>query len=141
MKMMKKKVLCIEQNHSLGFVIKTVLSESFLVKVVPNAFDAMDELIREETDCIILALEKENKHSLNFLRHLRTSSLLKNIPAIVISDYEDSHLKEICQQSDISKIYKKPFDPLRLLDTVRNLCSTVDTSHVLFEKGKILNLN
>ena len=141
MKIMKKKVLCIEQNHSLGFVIKTVLSESFFVKVVPNAFDAMDELIKEETNCIILALEKENKQSLNFLQHLRSSSLLKNIPAIVISDYEDNQLREICDLNNISKIYKKPFDPLRLLETVRSLCSTVDTSQVLFEKQKMLNLN
>lgn len=141
MKMMKKKVLCIEQNHSLGFVIKTVLSESFLVKVVPNAFDAMDELIKDEMDCIILALEKENRQSLNFLQHLRSSSLLENIPAVVISDYEDQQLREICRLNNISKIYKKPFDPLRLLETVKNLCSTVDTSQVLFEKQKMLNLN
>src|SRR5574338_1527771 len=104
MKMMKKKVLCIEQNHSLGFVIKTVLSESFLVKVVPNAFDAMDELIKDEMDCIILALEKENRQSLNFLQHLRSSSLLENIPAVVISDYEDQQLREICRLNNISKI-------------------------------------
>ncbi|HRO73819.1 MAG TPA: response regulator [Saprospiraceae bacterium] len=138
---MKKKVLCIEQNHSLGFVIKTVLSESFLVKVVPNAFDAMDELIKDDTNCIILAVEKENKQSLNFLQHLRSSSLLKNTPVVVISDYDDNFLREICQQSNISKIYRKPFDPLRLLDTVQSLCSTVDTSQVLFENRKILNLN
>ncbi len=141
MKVMKKKVLCIEQNHSLGFVIKTVLSESFLVKVVPNAFDAMDELIKDDTNCIILAVEKENKQSLNFLQHLRSSSLLKNTPVVVISDYDDNFLREICQQSNISKIYRKPFDPLRLLDTVQSLCSTVDTSQVLFENRKILNLN
>ncbi len=138
---MKKKVLCIEQNHSLGFVIKTVLSESFLVKVVPNAFDAMDELIKEETDCIILALEKENVQSHSFLQHLRSSSLIKNMPTIVISDYEDNHLRNVCEQSNIAKMFKKPFDPLRLLDTVRNLCSTVDTSQVIFKKRKILNLN
>lgn len=141
MKVMKKKVLCIEQNHSLGFVIKTVLSESFLVKVVPNAFDAMDELIKDDTNCIILAVEKENKQSLNFLQHLRSSSLLKNTPVVVISDYDDNFLREICHQSNISKIYRKPFDPLRLLDTVQSLCSTVDTSQVLFENRKILNLN
>lgn len=141
MKEMKKKVLCIEQNHSLGFVIRTVLSESFFVQVVPNAFDAMNELINEDTDCIILALEKENVQSHSFLQHLRSSSLIKNIPTVVISDYEDNHLFNICKQSNIAKIFRKPFDPLRLLDTVRNLCITVDTSQVIFKKRKILNLN
>lgn len=141
MKEMKKKVLCIEQNHSLGFVIRTVLSESFSVKVVPNAFDAMDELISEDTDCIILAIEKENIQSHNFLQHLRSSSLIKNIPAIVISDYENNQLRNMCEQSNIAKIFKKPFDPLRLLDTVRNLCNSVDTSQVIFKKRKLLNLN
>ncbi len=141
MKMMKKKVLCIEQNYSLGFVIKTVLSESFNVINVPNAFDAMNELSQEEIDCIILSVEQKNVQSLELLKHLHSSSLLKDIPVVVISDYEDEKLKSACIKHNVSETFKKPFDPLKLLESIRVLCSPVDTTQILFKKRKVLNLN
>lgn len=141
MKEMRKKVLCIEQNYSLGFVIKTVLSEYFSVTVVPNAFDAMDELTQDTFDCIILSEEQQNKQSSQLLQHLRSSSLLKNIPVVVISDYEDENLKRNCRLSNVAEIFKKPFDPLKLLDSIHGLCEPVDTTQIIFRKRKILNLN
>lgn len=140
MKRMKKKVLVIEQNHSLGFVIRTVLNESFLVEIVSNAFDAMELLTQKEIDCIILGVEKEISQSQLFLQHLKSSSLLKDTPIVVITDQDVSFI-DFWEKMGVSKVFKKPFDPLKLLDYVQAICSPIDTTQIIFKKRKILNLN
>lgn len=137
---MKKKVLVIEQNHSLGFVIRTVLNESFLVEIVSNAFDAMELLSQKEIDCIILGIDKKNSQSHFFLQHLKSSSLLKDTPIVIITD-EELPFKDFWDKMGVSKVFKKPFDPLKLLAYVEAICEPIDTTQIIFRKRKILNLN
>lgn len=141
MKRMKKKVLVIEQNHSLGFVLKTVLNESFDTLVVSNPFDAMDAISQHEIACIVLGIDKRNGESHSFLQHLKSSSLLKNIPLVALTDMDAKVFKEIYGENDPLCIFPKPFDPLKVKETVTGLASTVDTTQIIFRKRKILNLN
>lgn len=138
---MKKRVLCVEQNYSLGFVVKTVLSNSFDVVLVYNIFDAMEKLQQHEYNCILLAIEKNNPLPAALLQHLRSSSLYKNIPVVVLSDHESENLVAMCNDFEIADFFKKPYNPLHLLDAVKSICQPVDTSQILFKRTKSINLN
>lgn len=138
---MRKKVLVIEQNFSLGFALKNILSDCFKVVVVPNAFDGMNELSQKRFECIILSVEHKTGRPNEFLCHLNSSSLLKNIPLIVICNCAYQEVKRNFEKDNVIEIFKKPFDPLRILNTVKGICNHVDTSQVLTKKNKLLNLN
>ncbi|MBW7840222.1 MAG: response regulator [Chitinophagaceae bacterium] len=138
---MKKKVLCIESNNSLGMVIKTVLSDSFRVSVVNNIFDAMDQLPCADFDCIVLSVEQRNMLPAALLHHLDSSAFFREIPVVMLSDYEDEQLSQIRDVYEVAAFFRKPFDPLRLADSVKSICYPVSTSEVLFKKRKFLNLN
>mgnify|MGYP001254016551 CR=1 FL=1 len=139
---MKKKVLVIEQNHSIGFVIKTVLSEAFKAIVTTNPFDAMDVLSQNnDILCIVLGIDKRSSQSHSFLQHLKSSSLLKNIPLIALTDIDEDTFREMYGENEISGVFKKPFDPLKVKQSIENLCHPVDTTQIVFRKRGILNLN
>lgn len=138
---MKKKVLVIEQNHSLGFVIKTVLNESFRTIVVSNPFDAMDMLSQHNIECIVLGIDKKNPDSHSFLQHLKSSSLLKNIPLVAITDMDEETFKDLYGENDVYHVFQKPFDPLKVREAVMSLCNPIDTTQVLFKRRRLLNLN
>lgn len=142
MKRMKKKVLCIERNNSLAFVLRTVLKNSFNTKVVSNALQAIDELHGDTpTDCIILSVEKQNFRNRALLQHFKTSSFLKDIPVIVLADLYDKELEALCEEYNVTEVFEKPFDPLKLLDTLEEQCCPSLDSQIIFKKRKILNLN
>lgn len=137
---MKKKVLVIEQNHSLGFVIKTVLNEAFKTIVVSNPFDAMDVLSQHDISCVVLGIDKKNPDCHSFLQHLKSSSLLKNIPLVALTDMDESSFREMYAQAEVCGVFKKPFDPLRVRAVVEDLCHPTETP-VLFRRRRLLNLN
>lgn len=142
MKRMKKKVLCVERNNSLAFVLRTVLKNSFNTKVVSNALQAIDELHSDtHTDCIVLSVEKQNFRNIALLQHLKTSSFLKDIPVIVLADFYDKELETLCEEYNVTEVFEKPFDPLKLLEAVEEQCCPSLDSHIIFKKRKILNLN
>lgn len=139
--MMKKKVLVIEQNHSLGFVVKTVLNEVFTTIVVSNPFDAMDVLSETEIACIVLGIDENDQQSHSMLQHLKSSSLLRNIPLVALTDMRKKDFLKIFGSGTVTAIFEKPFDPLKVRERVGELCKPVDTSQIIFRKRKTLNLN
>lgn len=141
MKRKKKKVLVIEQSTSLGFVMKTVLNESFLTRVVSNPFDAMDVLAEDEISCIVLGIDDKNGQARSFLEHLKSSSLLRNVPLVVLTDIGEQNLREMYGDNRIEQVFKKPFDPLKVLDKVMEVSETTQSNDLLLRKRSLLSLN
>lgn len=139
---MKKKVLCIERSSSLSFILRTVLRKSFDVQVVSNALMAIGRLQKSgDIECVILSIEKGNFRNIALLQHIKTSSFLKDIPIIVLTDVYDDELKKLCKLYGVLEVFEKPFDPLKLLDTMEEYFFPTSDSEIIFKKRKILNLN
>ncbi len=141
MERIKKKVLVIEQSPSLGLVIKTVLNESFLTKVVNNPFEAMDAMMENKISCIILGIDNKSGQAKVFLEHLKSSSLMKNIALIVLTDIKERDFKRMYGKNKVSRIFEKPFDPLKLLDTVIEVSEIKKDEEVVLRKIGLLSLN
>lgn len=141
MKRNRKNVLVIEQSPSLGFVIKTVLNESFNTRVVSNPFDAMDVLSENEISCIILGIDDLNGQAQSFLEHLKSSSLLRSVPLVVLTDIEEETFRDMYGSTQIEKVFKKPFDPLKVLEKVVEVSESEERDDLLLRKRSLLSLN
>ncbi|MEP6583201.1 MAG: response regulator [Ginsengibacter sp.] len=139
---MKKNILCIERNKSICFLIETLLRGKYGVISCEDNYLAMEKIASGTTaDLIILSVENADDENVELLYHLGTSSLLRNIPVIILSNtiYED--LKSVCFESNIHAFFTKPFNPLKLSEKINQIILTTNESQILFKKRKIFNLN
>ncbi len=118
---MKKSILTIENCNALSYVITSVLGKEYAVTNVESPADAVACLHGNESkDLIILDIDQDSD-SLELLEHINSSSVLGNIPTVVISNSDDPSLKNKTVQLGASLFLTKPFDPVFLSDKVKDL--------------------
>ncbi|MEP7250998.1 MAG: response regulator [Ginsengibacter sp.] len=139
---MKKNVLCIEKNKSICFVIKTLLKEKFNVQLFEDGYLAMKSISTERSiDLILLSIESVEDDNIELLYHLGSSSVLRNIPVIILSSKNYDELKDICLESNVHSFFTKPFNPLELSEKINQTILFANESQILYKKRKIFNLN
>lgn len=139
---MKKNVLCIERNRSICFLIETLLKNKYSVLSVENNLLAM-ECINSgvEIDTIIISVENAEDENAELLYHLGSSSLLQNIPVVVLSNSKYDELKSICLESNVHAYFTKPFNPIELAEKIDQTMLIDKQSQILHKKRKVFNLN
>ena len=117
---MKKNILTVENCNALSYVISSVLKD-YSVTNVESSLDAVECLYSNDTkDLIILDIDQDS-NNLDLLEHITSSSVLGNIPTVVISNSDDPSLKNKTVQLGASLFLTKPFDPVYLSDKVKDL--------------------
>ena len=117
---MKKSILTVENCNALSYVISSVLKD-YSVTNVESSLDAVECLYSNDTkDLIILDIDQDS-NNLDLLEHITSSSVLGNIPTVVISNSDDPSLKNKTVQLGASLFLTKPFDPVYLSDKVKDL--------------------
>ena len=102
----------------------------------------MERLASEKkTDLIILSIENEQDENVELLYHLGSSSLLRDIPVIILSNTNYEELKSVCLESNVHAFFVKPFNPLELSEKINQIILTTNESQILYKKRKIFNLN
>ena len=139
---MKKNVLCIEKNRPICFLIETLLNDKYAVFSYENNFLAMEEIASGKTiDLIILSVEDAQDENIEMLYHFSSSSILRNIPVIILSNTHYEELKPFCLESNVHAFFTKPFNPLELLAKINQTILTTNESQILYKKRKVFNLN
>ncbi len=139
---MKKNVLCIEKNRSICFLIETLLKDKYEVFSFKDNYEAMERIASGKAiDLIILSVENAQDDNVEFLYHLESSSLLRNIPVIVLSNTNFEELTSVCHGSNVHAFFTKPFNPLELSEKINQTILTTNESQILYKKRKIFNLN
>ena len=131
-------VLLVEHDQSLKRVLSIVLERAnFMVICVSNDIEALDILEKQPPDAVILDLGYPRSHGgkvLEYLRHLEDRK--EPCPAwLVISTLDRD---EIISQFRFleSPFLAKPFNPSRLVSTLRELLTTrLQTEHHVGEEG------
>lgn len=118
----KKKVLLIEDDHSLAILIKNKLEkESLSVVVTEDGKDAVEFIKEENPDLLLLDIELPHKNGIEILEELKKDESLGNIPIIVISNSGNPvdvyHLKQLGVKDYLVKV---DFDLDELMNIVRN---------------------
>lgn len=138
---MKKNVLLVE-NKAISFVLKTTLEKKYTVTSVENSFLAMQTLLSDKHfDLLILSMDDKESENYEFLQHVSTSSMLNNIPVVLLSNSTDDSFKLSCEEMGVVKFMEKPFDPVVLQEVVHNLTSAGENGQIIQKKRTIFNLN
>ena len=138
---MKKNILCIEKNRSICFLIETLLKDRYSVMPVNHNLLAMERINSGiEIDTIIISIENAEDENAELLYHLGSSSLLRNIPIVVLSNSKYDDLKSICLESNVHAFFTKPFNPIELAEKI-DQTMLIQQSQILHKKRKVFNLN
>lgn len=114
-----KKVLVIEDDQPLSWLLEKILAKKYKVKRVSNAMEACLWLSEgNHTDLIISDINMPLMDGVELLENFTVSGLYKNIPFIILSGNNDSNTKRKCEKLGALTYFVKPFDPGKLLKEV-----------------------
>jgi len=117
---MKKKILAIDDEKSIRFIIENTFNKDFEVVTMTNGMDALFYLQSGNMpDVIICDLEMPVLNGLEFVRRLRESGFFEEIPLIMLSGKEESAEKIKCFEMGADDYVLKPFNPRELLARIQ----------------------
>ena len=122
---MKKKILAIDDENSIRFIIENTFNKDFDVVTMSNGMDALFYLQSGNMpDVIICDLEMPVLNGIEFVRRLRESGFFEEIPLIMLSGKEESADKIRCFEMGADDYVLKPFNPRELLVRIKRRLET-----------------
>lgn len=116
-----KKILVIEDDDALSWVISRILSSEYEIIVIKNGLEAMAWLTSGNLpDIIISDLHMPQLNGIELLRFLQHSGIYKEIPVIILSGDEDPEVMKQCKNLGAIKYILKPFGPELLMQDVEH---------------------
>jgi two-component system, chemotaxis family, chemotaxis protein CheY len=113
-----KRVLVIEDDASLGWLLERMLRGKYEVILMNNALDAWSWLTDGNVcDLVITDLNMPSLSGLQLLENIKGSGLLRDLPVMILSAQEDSH--EECKQLGAVSCIGKPFEPQMFINEVK----------------------
>ena len=113
---MKNTLLIVDDDEVMVLLLKKLFEKKYIVLTASDGVEAMCFLSQGlMPDLIISDILMENISGYEFIKHLLTSTVYKNIPVIVVSSVASA---ELSNEFLSVKIINKPFDPLFLKNTV-----------------------
>ena len=126
--MTKKKILLVENNRAITFLIGTLLEKHYDILQVPDSRYAMQELfVNHSPDLIIISVDSMQSDNSQLIHHVWSSSLLKYVPLIILGDNESEQF----EVPGNARFILKPFDPIQFIDIADELTS--------IKSGEIIN--
>ena len=117
-----KRVLIIEDDAALGWLLVKILSKKHEAITVCNGMDALSWLSEGNVPDLILSdIKMPLLDGLELLENLSISGLFKNIPVMVISGLDDPRIRKKCIDAGAIAFFIKPFEPQKLLDEIESL--------------------
>lgn len=123
---MKKQILAVDDSKAIRFLLQTVLGRDYQVVTVPDGYSAMYYLSnRSQPDLIIIDPQLPDMENWELIKHLSTSGLHGEIPVVVLSGLDESETESRCVEYGVVRYFLKPFNPVELMDSIRDLVSTL----------------
>lgn len=114
-----KKVLVIEDDPALSWLLEQILCKSYKVVTVSNGMEAWSWLSDGNIpDLIVSDIKMPSIDGIELLENLRVSGLFKGIPVIVVSGQADPDVRRKCLDEGAIAYITKPFEPEKLLKEI-----------------------
>ena len=139
---MKKKILLVDKNQAISFLIATLLEKNYETVQVLNSYYAMQELFSSRTfDMIIVSIVLENADSFQLIQHIKSCNLLKDIPVMVLAHSSVANLESDYKDLGVAEFIKKPFIPQILIQKTEELTFIQQPRIIIRKKASFFNLN
>lgn len=107
-----KKVLIIEDDEPLCWLLERILGDKYKVHVVNNGFEALSWLSKGNMpDLIISDLNMPSMDGRKLLETLKNSGFYQDIPVFILSCHLDEKTRKECLEAGATDYFVKPFDP------------------------------
>lgn len=116
---MSNIILVLDSSTEILLLLKKVLGSKGKIHTVEDGASAVHFLSTNVLPALIVINPKvEVLEGYNMLHFLKSSKIYNNIPTILLSDQSEKYLQELTEEFSCVAYFKKPFDPLSLLNTV-----------------------
>ncbi len=115
-----KKVLIVDDEHDLVHLVKISLEKNnFSVLTAHDGEEGLDKAKSEQPDLIVLDILMPKKDGWTFMRELKATDGIKNIPVIMLTIREQ--LKDVFELEGVRDYVVKPFSAEELVTKI-NTC-------------------
>ena len=119
---MAKRILTIDDSKTMRDMLMLTLAEAgFDVLQAVDGQDGLDVLVNERVDVVITDINMPRMDGYEVIRQLRKNPTHKSTPILVLTTESETEKKNLARQAGATGWMVKPFDPDRLVETVRKV--------------------
>jgi two-component system chemotaxis response regulator CheY len=119
---MNKRILTIDDSKTMRDMLMLTLAEAgFDVLQAVDGQDGLDVLVNEQVDVVITDINMPRMDGYEVIRQLRSNPSHKATPILVLTTEGESEKKNLAREAGATGWMVKPFDPDRLVATVRKV--------------------
>ena len=117
---MSKRILTIDDSKTMRDMLMLTLAEAgFDVLQAVDGQDGLDVLVKERVDVVITDINMPRMDGYEVIRQLRSKPEHKDTPILVLTTESEADKRNIAREAGATGWMVKPFDPDRLIETVR----------------------
>jgi two-component system chemotaxis response regulator CheY len=119
---MAKRILTIDDSKTMRDMLMLTLAEAgFEVLQAVDGQDGLDVLGQQRVDVVITDINMPIMDGYGVIRNLRKDPVHKTTPILVLTTESDAEKKVIAREAGATGWMVKPFDPDRLIATIRKV--------------------
>ncbi len=131
---MKKRILVIDGNKAIRFLLQTVLGKKYQVNTAADGSSGMYQLSQKNLpDLIIADAQLPDMLDWELITYLTSSCLYGHIPVAVLSSLTEKETQLKTRELGASQFFIKPFNPVELI----NYADTLILNSVLTEDATL----
>jgi DNA-binding response OmpR family regulator len=122
-----KKILAIDDEKSIRFIIENTFNKDFDIVTMSNGKEALYWMQAGNIpDLIICDIEMPVMDGFEFIKKIRSSGFFDDIPLIMLSGKEESKDKIKCFEMGADDYIIKPFNPKELIARIKRRLQSRD---------------
>ncbi|MEX0340214.1 MAG: response regulator transcription factor [Arenibacterium sp.] len=126
---MGRKVLLIEDEPNIIEAVRFLLvREGWDVAAHCDGEDAVDVVLAQRPDLVILDMMLPGRSGMDILRDLRGLSDLKGLPVLMLTARGQARDRDLAEEAGVSRFMTKPFSNAEVLTAVRDLVAQASRS-------------
>ncbi len=119
---MMKRILTIDDSKTMRDMLMLTLADAgFDVLQAVDGQDGLDVLGKERVDVVITDINMPRMDGYEVIRQLRSNPEYKTMPILVLTTESEGQKKNLAREAGATGWMVKPFDPDKLLATVRKV--------------------
>jgi len=119
---MSTRILTIDDSKTMRDMLMLTLAEAgFDVLQAVDGQDGLDVLVKERVDIVITDINMPRMDGYEVIRQLRRKPEHKSTPILVLTTESETEKKNLAREAGATGWLVKPFDPDRLIATVRKV--------------------
>jgi two-component system chemotaxis response regulator CheY len=119
---MTKRILTIDDSKTIRDMLRmTLIDAGFEVLQAEDGQEGCDVMDKETVDLVITDINMPRMNGYDVVRNLRARPELKGLPILVLTTESDTDKKNLAREAGATGWMVKPFDPDRLIATVRKV--------------------